>query len=94
MASFAMPVRSASPRPEFWCSRAALRAFVDKFTTAAKAIKVGDGLDPTTKMGPLVRSRRVDAMESFVGDAKAKGATVRPVEIGSATRGISSSRRC
>jgi succinate-semialdehyde dehydrogenase / glutarate-semialdehyde dehydrogenase len=51
--------------------------FVDKFTAAAKAIKVGDGLDPSTKMGPLVRSRRVDAMEEFVGDAKAKGARVR-----------------
>jgi succinate-semialdehyde dehydrogenase/glutarate-semialdehyde dehydrogenase len=51
--------------------------FVDKFTAAAKAIKVGDGLDPSTKMGPLVRSRRVDAMEEFVGDAKAKGAKVR-----------------
>src|SRR5207248_1969244 len=32
--------------------------FVDKFTAAAKAIKVGDGLDPSTKMGPLVSSRR------------------------------------
>src|SRR5947199_1507603 len=49
--------------------------FVDKFTAAAQALKVGDGLDPATKMGPLVRSRRVDAMEAFVGDAKAKGAT-------------------
>ena len=51
--------------------------FVDKFTAAAKAVKVGDGLDPSTRMGPLVSGRRVDAIEGFVGDAKSKGATVR-----------------
>ena len=51
--------------------------FVDKFTAAAKAIKVGDGLDPSTKMGPLVSSRRIDAMEAFVTDATQKGATLR-----------------
>ena len=53
-------------------------SFVERFTATAKALKVGDGLDPQTKMGPLVSSRRVDAMEGFVADAKAKGATIRP----------------
>jgi succinate-semialdehyde dehydrogenase/glutarate-semialdehyde dehydrogenase len=48
--------------------------FVDKFTSAAKALKVGDGLDKETRMGPLAHSRRIDAIESFVGDAVAKGA--------------------
>jgi succinate-semialdehyde dehydrogenase / glutarate-semialdehyde dehydrogenase len=52
-------------------------SFVDKFTAAAKAIKVGDGLDPKTRMGPVVASRRIDAMEAFVADAKGKGATIR-----------------
>ena len=51
--------------------------FVDKFTAAAKAVKVGDGMDPDTKMGPLVHSRRVDALEGFVADAKKRGATVK-----------------
>src|SRR6266849_6284439 len=51
--------------------------FVDKFTAAAKAVKVGDGLDPSTRMGPLVSSRRVDAMEMFVADATQKGAKLR-----------------
>jgi succinate-semialdehyde dehydrogenase/glutarate-semialdehyde dehydrogenase len=51
--------------------------FVDKFTSAAKALKIGDGLDPATRMGPLVSSRRVDAMETFVADAKGKGATIK-----------------
>jgi succinate-semialdehyde dehydrogenase / glutarate-semialdehyde dehydrogenase len=51
--------------------------FVDKFTSAAKALKVGDGLDKETRMGPLAHSRRIDAIESFVGDAVAKGAKLK-----------------
>jgi succinate-semialdehyde dehydrogenase/glutarate-semialdehyde dehydrogenase len=50
--------------------------FVGKFVNAAKAVKVGDGLDDKTRMGPLAHSRRLDAIEAFVGDAVAKGATV------------------
>jgi len=51
--------------------------FVDKFTAAAKAVKVGDGFDASTRMGPLVSSRRVDAMEMLVADATQKGAKLR-----------------
>ena len=50
--------------------------FVEKFVAAAKAIKVGDGLDKATRMGPLANSRRVDAMEAFVADAVGMGAKV------------------
>jgi succinate-semialdehyde dehydrogenase / glutarate-semialdehyde dehydrogenase len=52
------------------------RPFVDKFTAAAKALKVGDGLDKDSRMGPLANGRRVEAMDAFVADAKAKGAKV------------------
>jgi succinate-semialdehyde dehydrogenase/glutarate-semialdehyde dehydrogenase len=48
--------------------------FVDKFTALAKAVKVGDGMDPGTVMGPLANSRRITAMEGFVSDAVQKGA--------------------
>ncbi len=51
--------------------------FVDKFVAAAKALKVGDGMDKDTRMGPLANARRVEAMEAFVSDAKAKGAKVQ-----------------
>jgi succinate-semialdehyde dehydrogenase / glutarate-semialdehyde dehydrogenase len=51
--------------------------FVDKFVAAAKALKVGDGLDKDTRMGPLANTRRVEAMQAFVADAVEKGATVR-----------------
>jgi succinate-semialdehyde dehydrogenase/glutarate-semialdehyde dehydrogenase len=51
--------------------------FVDKFVAAAKALKVGDGLDKDTRMGPLANIRRVEAMEAFVADAVSKGAKVQ-----------------
>lgn len=48
--------------------------FVDGFVKAASALKVGDGLDPASRMGALANSRRVEAMQMFVDDAVAKGA--------------------
>jgi succinate-semialdehyde dehydrogenase / glutarate-semialdehyde dehydrogenase len=52
----------------------------DKFTKAfaekARTVKVGNGLDPATEMGPVANHRRVEAMETLVADAKAKGAVV------------------
>ncbi len=50
--------------------------FVSKFTDIAKSLKVGDGLEPDSKMGPLANPRRVNAIESFVQDAQEKGAKV------------------
>ncbi|HEY1722047.1 MAG TPA: NAD-dependent succinate-semialdehyde dehydrogenase [Magnetospirillaceae bacterium] len=55
----------------------AYEPFVDKFVSAAREVKVGDGLDADTTMGPLAHLRRVEAMESFVADAVAKGAKLR-----------------
>jgi succinate-semialdehyde dehydrogenase / glutarate-semialdehyde dehydrogenase len=50
--------------------------FVGQFVDLAKTIKVGDGLDPGSTMGPLANPRRVNAMEEFVADASDKGARV------------------
>jgi succinate-semialdehyde dehydrogenase/glutarate-semialdehyde dehydrogenase len=51
--------------------------FVDGFVKYSKGLKVGDGMDPQTKMGPLAHARRIEAMEGFVADAEAKGAELR-----------------
>ncbi|WP_019906576.1 NAD-dependent succinate-semialdehyde dehydrogenase [Methylobacterium sp. 77] len=51
--------------------------FVDGFVAHARSIKVGDGLDPETTMGPLIHARRREAMESLVADAVAQGAELR-----------------
>jgi succinate-semialdehyde dehydrogenase/glutarate-semialdehyde dehydrogenase len=50
--------------------------FVDRFVAGAKALRVGDGLDPQTTMGPLANERRVQAIEAFIADAVKKGAQV------------------
>ncbi len=50
--------------------------FVERFVEYAKGLKLGDGLDKDTKMGPLANPRRLDAMESFVNDAKARGGKI------------------
>ena len=51
--------------------------FVGRFVAAAKAVTVGDGLDPATVMGPMAHAGRLSAMEAMVADAVAKGATLQ-----------------
>jgi succinate-semialdehyde dehydrogenase/glutarate-semialdehyde dehydrogenase len=51
--------------------------FVDKFVTHIKAVKVGDGLESGTQMGPMANSRRIQAMETFISDAVKHGGELR-----------------
>ncbi|MDP1966868.1 MAG: aldehyde dehydrogenase family protein, partial [Reyranella sp.] len=51
--------------------------FVERFTAFAKNMKVGNGLEADTKMGPLVAERRLHAMDTFMNDALSKGAKVQ-----------------
>lgn len=48
--------------------------FVGAFVSQATALKVGDGLDEITQMGPLANSRRLTAAEELIQDAVDKGA--------------------
>ncbi|WP_342643651.1 NAD-dependent succinate-semialdehyde dehydrogenase [Rhodoligotrophos ferricapiens] len=50
--------------------------FLEAFVEGAKAIRVGNGLDPETQMGPVAHERRLAAMEMLVADAVAQGAKV------------------
>jgi succinate-semialdehyde dehydrogenase/glutarate-semialdehyde dehydrogenase len=50
--------------------------FVEAFVKHAKAIKVGNGLEAGTQMGPLANPRRLTALEEIVADATKKGAKV------------------
>jgi len=47
--------------------------FTEGFVKAAKAIKVGNGLDADTQMGPLANERRILAIESLISDAVSSG---------------------
>ena len=60
----------------FYLHRSHNSEFLDKFTAGAKAISVGEGLNPATQMGPLANPRRLAAMERFSADARQRGAEV------------------
>ncbi len=49
-------------------------AFVDGFVKRARAIRLGDGLDPASGMGPLINAGRLAEMEKIVAGALAAGA--------------------
>jgi succinate-semialdehyde dehydrogenase/glutarate-semialdehyde dehydrogenase len=61
-------------------------AFVSKFISATKNLKVGNGLDPAVNIGPLIDRDALEKMEEQVRDGIAKGATVslggKPHELG------------
>ncbi|HZV17700.1 MAG TPA: NAD-dependent succinate-semialdehyde dehydrogenase [Sphingobium sp.] len=48
--------------------------FREGFAERAKAVKVGNGLDAGTQMGPMANPRRPDAMERLIGGAVKAGA--------------------
>jgi succinate-semialdehyde dehydrogenase/glutarate-semialdehyde dehydrogenase len=50
--------------------------FVDAFASGAASLKIGSGLDPSIQMGPMANQRRLDAIETYVDDATARGATL------------------
>ena len=60
----------------FFVHEKAYDRFIDAFAGVYAGLKVGDGLAQDTQMGPLAHLRRVDAMESLVADARARGAAV------------------
>ncbi|MFT3905447.1 MAG: NAD-dependent succinate-semialdehyde dehydrogenase [Steroidobacteraceae bacterium] len=48
--------------------------FAKAFVEHAATLKVGDGLEPGSQMGPMANGRRVEAMRSLVSDAVNSGA--------------------
>lgn len=51
--------------------------FVSGFVERTKAIKLGDGLDPATGMGPLINSGRIKEMDAIVSGAVNAGAKIQ-----------------
>ena len=50
------------------------REFVDRFVARVKALKVGDGLDPKTQMGPCVNEQQLNTVMKYVEIGKSEGA--------------------
>jgi succinate-semialdehyde dehydrogenase/glutarate-semialdehyde dehydrogenase len=60
----------------FYVHASVAEAFTAKLTAKMRALKVGDGTDPTVDVGPLVNADTRDKVAAFVADAVAKGARI------------------
>jgi acyl-CoA reductase-like NAD-dependent aldehyde dehydrogenase len=49
-------------------------AFVDRFAARAARLRVGDGLDPATEMGPSITAAQLGKVVEYVGIGRAEGA--------------------
>ena len=50
------------------------REFLDRFAERVKKLKLGDGLDPATEMGPVVNETQLQTVMKYVEIGKAEGA--------------------
>lgn len=53
-----------------------IEEFTDKFVKRMGEVNLGNGLDPSAKLGPLVSTKQLAKVQELVDDAVAKGATV------------------
>jgi succinate-semialdehyde dehydrogenase/glutarate-semialdehyde dehydrogenase len=63
----------ASPT-RFFVHESLFEPFLAAFVAGAEKLRVGNGLEAGTEMGPLAHARRLGEMESFVEDAVGQGA--------------------
>jgi succinate-semialdehyde dehydrogenase/glutarate-semialdehyde dehydrogenase len=52
------------------------KRFASALASHAESLRVGDGLEEDTQMGPLANARRIDTMEALTEDARQSGADV------------------
>src|SRR5262249_54950925 len=68
------------------------RDFINRFVERASALRVGDGLDPKTQMGPLVSQSQLDTVMKYVAIGKAEGARLmcggQPLRDGAYAKGF------
>jgi succinate-semialdehyde dehydrogenase/glutarate-semialdehyde dehydrogenase len=60
----------------FLIHEAVAKPFLEKMTAIARAVKLGDGLEEGTQMGPLATGRQRDRSTRLIDDARTKGATI------------------
>jgi len=60
----------------FYVQESIYDAFLKGFAERTAKVKVGNGLEADTKMGPLANGRRPEAVGALIDDAAAKGARV------------------
>ncbi len=67
------------------------KEFLDRFAERTKALKLGDGLDPTTEVGPVINETQLETVMKYVEIGKNEGAKLvvggRRVEADGLARG-------
>jgi succinate-semialdehyde dehydrogenase / glutarate-semialdehyde dehydrogenase len=61
----------------FYVAQSIVDEFARRFAEAARALRIGWGMNPEVQVGPLSNERRLDAVERIVHDALTKGAQLR-----------------
>jgi aldehyde dehydrogenase (NAD+) len=54
--------------------KAIYKEFMERFVARARALKVGNGLDPTVQMGPVINESQLKTVEEYVQIGKNEGA--------------------
>ncbi len=60
----------------FFAQESIYDEFVEKLSRAVAALKVGNGMDESMQMGPLISKKALEKVQQFVGDAIKKGAKI------------------
>jgi succinate-semialdehyde dehydrogenase/glutarate-semialdehyde dehydrogenase len=60
----------------FYIANPLIDDFTDKFVKRMGELNLGNGLDPATKLGPLINANQLATVQELVDDAVEKGATV------------------
>uniref|UniRef100_UPI002ACD8105 aldehyde dehydrogenase family protein n=1 Tax=Chloroflexus sp. TaxID=1904827 RepID=UPI002ACD8105 len=57
--------------------RAVAKELVDRIVARAQSLRIGNGLDPATEMGPLVNEKQMQRVLNYIEIGKQEGATLR-----------------
>ncbi len=58
----------------FYVHESIIDVFTEKFVEVARSLKLGNGMDDGTELGPLANKRRLDVTRELIDDAVEKGA--------------------
>ena len=60
----------------FYIHESKKEEFINLFVEKTKKLKIGDGMDPSTQLGPLTTKKRLNEVEELVEKTKQEGAEV------------------
>jgi len=87
MAVFANTGQDCCARSRVLVEKSAYKKFLDAFVAATESVVVGDPLDESTQVGPMVSAKQRETVEGYIDIARKEGGNVlcggnRPIEPG------------